>query len=125
MSEVAYLADTHIILWSLSNSPRLGNRHRQILASGATVYASAVSVWEIAIKRAAGKLSAPPDLANLLPRMRFRPLNINFAHAEAVAGLPPHHTDPFDRLLVAQAKLEALTILTVDRHMARYDVTVL
>ena len=121
MSE-AYLADTHVLLWSLADDPRLNDVHRAILGSHAVVYASAASVWEISIKKALGKLEAPDNLPDLLPRMRFRPLPISIEHAAAVARLPRFHGDPFDRLLVAQATLEDLTLLTVDTLLASYDV---
>ncbi|MER8575693.1 type II toxin-antitoxin system VapC family toxin [Mesorhizobium sp. M1338] len=117
-----FLADTHIILWSISDDLRLSEQHRAILASEAVVFASAASVWEIAIKRSIGKLAAPDDLPTLLPRMQFQPLGVTFQHANAVGGLPRHHGDPFDRLLIAQAQLENLTILTADPHFSRYDV---
>jgi PIN domain nuclease of toxin-antitoxin system len=117
-----FLADTHIILWSISDDRRLSEHHRAILASEAVVFASAASVWEIAIKRSIGKLNAPDDLPTLLPRMRFQPLAVTLQHANAVTGLPHHHGDPFDRLLIAQAQVENLTILTSDPHFARYGV---
>ncbi|MER9976975.1 type II toxin-antitoxin system VapC family toxin [Mesorhizobium sp. M0085] len=117
-----FLADTHIILWSISDDRRLSEHHRVILASEAVVFASAASVWEIAIKRSIRKLNAPDDLPALLPRAQFQPLAVTFQHANAVGGLPHHHGDPFDRLLIAQAQVENLTILTSDPHFARYDV---
>ncbi|WP_214472791.1 type II toxin-antitoxin system VapC family toxin [Mesorhizobium sp. dw_380] len=117
-----FLADTHIILWSISDDRRLSEHHRAVLASEAVVFASAASVWEIAIKRSIGKLSAPDDLPTLLPRMQFQPLAVNFQHANAVRDLPRYHGDPFDRMLIAQAQLENLTILTSDPHFTRYDV---
>jgi len=122
MTTGPFLADTHIILWSISNDPRLNEQHRAILASDAVVFASAASVWEIAIKRSIGKLDAPDDLTTLLPRMQFQPLAITLQHANAVGSLPRHHGDPFDRLLIAQAQVENLTILTSDPHFARYEV---
>jgi PIN domain nuclease of toxin-antitoxin system len=122
MTTGPFLADTHIILWSISDDRRLGEHHRAILASEAVVFVSAASVWEIAIKRSIGKLQSPDDLATLLPRMRFQPLVVTHQHAHAVGNLPPHHGDPFDRLLIAQARVEKLTILTSDSHFARYDV---
>jgi len=117
-----FLADTHIILWSISDDRRLSEQHRAILASDAVVFASAASVWEIAIKRSIGKLNAPDDLPTLLPRMQFQPLAVTLQHANAVGGLPHHHGDPFDRLLIAQAQVENLTILTSDPHFVRYNV---
>jgi PIN domain nuclease of toxin-antitoxin system len=117
-----FLADTHIILWSISDDRRLSEHYRAILASEAVVFASAASVWEIAIKRSIRKLEAPDDLPALLPRMRFQPLAVTFQHAHAVGDLPTHHGDPFDRLLIAQAQIENLTILTSDSHFSRYEV---
>lgn len=122
MTGEAFLADTHIILWSVNDDPRLSARHREILASSATVYASAASIWEIAIKIGIGKLNAPADLAALLPRMQFTPLAITFEHAQQVASLPRLHGDPFDRMLIAQAQVENLAILTADPMFARYDI---
>ena len=123
MSE-AYLADTHVLLWSIADDPRLNATHRAILASDAIVHASAASVWEIAIKKSLGKLDAPDDLPALLPRMRFRPLPVSIGHANAVSSLSHLHGDPFDRLLIAQARLEGLTLLTVDARLAAYDVRI-
>ncbi|WP_434722392.1 type II toxin-antitoxin system VapC family toxin [Mesorhizobium sp. RIZ17] len=122
MTTGPFLADTHIILWSISDDRRLSEQHRAILDSDAVVFASAASVWEIAIKRSIGKLHAPNDLPTLLPRMRFQPLAVTLQHAHAVGDLPPHHGDPFDRLLIAQARIENLTILTSDSHFAQYEV---
>ncbi|AZO38858.1 PIN domain-containing protein [Mesorhizobium sp. M2A.F.Ca.ET.037.01.1.1] len=122
MTTGPFLADTHIILWSISDDRRLSEQHRAILNSEAVVFASAASVWEIAIKRSIGKLQAPDDLPALLPRMRFQPLAVTLLHAHAVGDLPSHHGDPFDRLLIAQAQIENLTILTSDSHFARYNV---
>ncbi|MBZ9844578.1 type II toxin-antitoxin system VapC family toxin [Mesorhizobium sp. CA5] len=122
MTPGPFLADTHIILWSISDDRRLSEQHRAILNSEAMVFASAASVWEIAIKRSIGKLQAPDDLPGLLPRMRFQPLAVTLQHAHAVGDLPPHHGDPFDRLLIAQAQVENLTILTSDSHFARYSI---
>ncbi|WP_406871399.1 type II toxin-antitoxin system VapC family toxin [Aminobacter sp. P9b] len=122
MTGEAFLADTHIILWSINDDPRLRPAHRKILASSAIVYASAASVWEIAIKQNIGKLDTPTNLDVLLPRMQFTPLAITIEHAQRVAGLPRHHGDPFDRLLIAQAQTENLSILTADPLFSHYDV---
>jgi PIN domain nuclease of toxin-antitoxin system len=122
MSGMRYLADTHILLWALADDKRLPERHRAILLSGAEVFFSAASVWEIAIKKSLGKLKAPDDLSTLLPRAGFRALNITPVHAETAGGLPLHHADPFDRLLIAQAMLENMTLLTADALFSRYDI---
>jgi PIN domain nuclease of toxin-antitoxin system len=124
MSETRYLADTHVLLWALGDDRRLLERHRAILLSTVEVFFSAASVWEIAIKKSLGKLTAPDHLAALLPRAGFRPLDITPTHAEAVTSLPPHHADPFDRLLIAQARIEKLTLLTMDSQFSRYDIDV-
>jgi len=125
MTPFRYLADTHIILWSISDDKRLKTRYREILASEAKVFVSAASVWEIAIKRASGKLKAPANLTTLLPRMRFAPLPVTLQHAEAIAHLPAAHGDPFDRLLIAQAQTEELTLLSEDRYFTSYSIPVI
>jgi PIN domain nuclease of toxin-antitoxin system len=122
VTPVRYLADTRILLWALASDQRLSERHRAILLSTAEVYFSAASVWEIAIKKGLGKLKAPDRLAEILPRAGFRPLSVTAAHAEAVASLPLHHADPFDRLLIAQARAEKFTLLTADAQFALYEV---
>ena len=124
MSETQYLAGTHILLWALGDDKRLSERHRAILLSAADVFFSAASVWEIAIKKSLGKLTAPDHLAAILPRAGFRALDITPIHAEAVTSLPPHHADPFDRLLIAQARIEKMTLLTVDGQFSRYGIDI-
>lgn len=86
---------------------------------------SAVSAWEITIKKSLGKLQAPDDLLDQLARRRFTPLAVTLDHALAVGDLPDHHADPFDRLLVAQARTDRLTLVTRDQQVARYDVATL
>jgi PIN domain nuclease of toxin-antitoxin system len=86
---------------------------------------SAASVWEIAIKRASGKLKAPDDLLEQVAVARFAALGITFEHATLAGELPPHHGDPFDRMLIAQAQIENLTLVTGDARIAAYDVPVL
>jgi PIN domain nuclease of toxin-antitoxin system len=121
------LLDTHVWLWWQSGSRRLGYRARAAIASSADVCLSAVSAWEIAIKSSIGKLT-PPLNANIreqLDRDGFRELPMTIAHAEAVRGLPAGHHDPFDRLLIAQAHVEGLTIVTADALFKRYGVAIL
>jgi PIN domain nuclease of toxin-antitoxin system len=91
---------------------------------GNPVFVSAVSAWEVAVKKGLGKLEAPADFEDQVNTHRYEPLDITIAHAWAVESLPMLHKDPFDRLLVAQAMLESLTIVTRDRNIARYDVSV-
>ena len=90
-----------------------------------SVYVSAAVAWEIAIKRSLGKLEAPDDLEAALAANRFQPLPITIPHALAIAALPDHHRDPFDRLLIAQACHEGLTLVSRDQQVARYPVTLL
>ncbi len=124
------LLDTHVLLWWLAASPKLGAGARKAIASpDATVWISAATAWEIAIKTSLGRLTLgePPDVAlpRELDRNGFRPLAVTIAHALAVRRLPTHHMDPFDRLLIAQAALEGLTLVTADPILRRYDVVVL
>ncbi len=86
---------------------------------------SAATAWEIAIKRATGRLAWPQDITEQIHLNRFIPLAMNIDHAIAAAALPPIHSDPLDRMLVAQAQIEGLTIVTRDAQIARYDVPVL
>jgi PIN domain nuclease of toxin-antitoxin system len=88
-------------------------------------YVSAVSVWEIAIKRASGKLRVPEDLLEKVADAGFGELDISFEHATLAGALPPHHGDPFDRMLIAQAQIEGLTLVTNDPRIAAYEVPVL
>jgi len=123
---VRLLLDTQALLWWLAADPALGERARAAIADPDNeVFVSAASVWEASIKRALGKLETPGELAPLIPEEGFRQLSITAAHAEAAGSLPPHHRDPFDRLLVAQARLEGLTVVSADGRFQRYDIPVL
>lgn len=120
------LLDTHVLVWWLADDETLGDEARSAIVDGnSVVMVSAASVWEIAIKRAAGRLDAPGDLEAQLEQNRFVPLTIGIGHAVRAGALPPHHADPFDRMLVAQAELEGLTIVTRDENIARYAVATL
>ena len=120
------LLDTHVLLWWLDDPALLSVKARAAIADGSnTVYVSAAAAWEIAIKRALGRLDAPDDLEEMMAEERFLPLPIRVRHALAVASLPPIHQDPFDRIQVAQAQLENLTLATRDPFIGRYDVPVL
>ncbi|MEX0284118.1 MAG: type II toxin-antitoxin system VapC family toxin [Paracoccaceae bacterium] len=113
--------DTHVLLWAVLNDPRLTATQRQAIAEG-ELYLSAATVWEIGIKRALGKLDVPDDLFDVAVDAGCRPLPISWTHAEAAAALPRHHTDPFDRMLVAQARCEGLTLVSSDGKLTAYDV---
>jgi PIN domain nuclease of toxin-antitoxin system len=110
----------------LSDDPRLQGQARAAITDGRNrVLVSAASAWEITIKKALGKLRSPDDLPDQLTRQRFVPLEITVAHALAVGDLPDHHADPFDRMLVAQARTDRLTLITHDPQILRYDVEAL
>jgi PIN domain nuclease of toxin-antitoxin system len=120
------LLDTHVLLWSVGDTDRLSSTAREVLSAGVVpAYVSAASVWEIAIKRASGKLKAPDDLLEQIAVAKFGELGVTFEHAMRAGALPPHHGDPFDRMLVAQAQSEKLTLVTNDARIAAYDVPVL
>ena len=117
------LLDTHALLWSLSDPERLGGEALQAIRDPANdVVVSAASAWEMAIKSSLGKLSAPDDLPEQLRLNRFGALDITLRHAQAVEHLPMLHRDPFDRMLVAQAKTEGLRLVTRDPLVQQYDV---
>lgn len=123
---MSLLLDTHILIWCLSEPRRLSEvARRAIVDPGTRVFVSAASVWEISIKQNLGKLDAPADLEDQMELQRFEPLNITIAHAKAAGALPRHHDDPFDRMLVAQALAEGLTIITRDPRIAPYGVSML
>ena len=120
------LLDTHVWLWMQANDARLGPQARRLLMQASEVRFSAASAWEIAIKAAIGKLTLPPDadIEGELAHNGFLALPIDIAHANHVRGLPLVHRDPFDRLLVAQALREGLTVLTADTQLAAYGISV-
>jgi PIN domain nuclease of toxin-antitoxin system len=106
--------------------PALGDRARELISTPENlIFFSAASVWEIRIKQAIGKLEVPNNFADVLAGQALEPLAVLVTHAHALQDLPLHHRDPFDRLLIAQARLERLTILTRDQVISRYDVATL
>ena len=118
-----FLLDTHALLWWLAEPQRLDGRTYEAIANTFNeVFISSISGWEIALKRALGKLQAPDNLEASIKKQGFTPLPLTFRHAEQAGALPPHHGDPFDRMLVAQAQIEGLIVITRDRHISRYDV---
>ncbi|MHB8621299.1 MAG: type II toxin-antitoxin system VapC family toxin [Chloroflexota bacterium] len=119
------LLDTHVLLWWLSDHG-LSNDVRQAIASPANdVAVSAATAWEISMKKSLDKLSAPDDLAEQLERGGFLPLPIRIVHALAAGALPRHHDDPFDRMLIAQATIEGLVVVTADERFSAYDIPLL
>ncbi len=120
------LLDTHAFLWAVAKPAELAREARSaIVDPESAVLVSAASTWEIAIKRAHGKLDTTGDLEAELGAAGFAPLAITIGHSLLAGRLPLHHTDPFDRMLIAQAQLESLTIVTRDPAFSLYDVEVL
>jgi PIN domain nuclease of toxin-antitoxin system len=127
---VRYLLDTHVWLWLQTQPERVSDDVRDRLGDGsAQLLLSAASSWEIAIKHALGKLPLPEPPKTYVPsRMRHDSVDglpVTHAHALHVATLPPHHGDPFDRLLVAQSQLEDVPLVTADPNITRYDVAII
>ena len=115
------LLDTHVFLWSVADSPELPKKAKEAIRDADEVFVSAASLWEIAIKVGLGKLNAnPQDLLKAIPDSGFTELPITALHAAHVESLPEHHKDPFDRLLVAQALMEPMHLLTADSQLKVY-----
>jgi PIN domain nuclease of toxin-antitoxin system len=120
------LLDTQVVIWSLLAPERLLGATREAIQDGANdVFVSIASPWEIAIKKSRGKLDPPDNLEVQLAEKRFALLPVSLRHTRAIESLPHHHGDPFDRMLVAQAQTDGLTIVTSDRKIARYRVAVM
>lgn len=120
------LLDTHVLLWVLTDDPRLSSPARAAVVDGRTrLFVSAVSAWEMVLKAERGKLRVPADLPAQLVALAAEQLDVSMLHALGAQELPVHHADPFDRLLVAQARIERLTLVTHDPLIQMYDVPVL
>ena len=117
------LLDTHVLLWWLSDHTSLGSQARQAIGDPRNqVFISAVTGWEISIKKGLGKLTAPDDMDRIVTDEGFDELPISFFHGEQAGLLTEHHKDPFDRMLVAQAQAEGLVIVTSDKIISRYGI---
>ena len=117
------LLDTHVLLWSLAEPRKLSDRARDALENAHNdVFVSAVSAWEITVKRAKGRMTAPDNLSAVIEERGFTHLPLTFHHAERAGSLPLHHRDPFDRFLVAQAQIEGLVLVTRDAQIPLYSI---
>ena len=116
------LLDTHVVLWWMEDSAELSDEVKALLDTEPSVHVSAVSPWEIAVKQSLGKLDGPDDLAERVRDSQFTPLPITAGHGVRAGRLPVRHRDPFDRLLVAQAQIEGMTLVTRDKWIPQYDV---
>ncbi len=117
------LLDTHVLLWWLDDHPTLSRKAKAAIADGKNlVFISAVVIWEIRIKQALGKLTIPQNFQKVLNAQPFEMLDITVEHAHEIGDLPAHHRDPFDRMLVAQTKVEHLTLVTRDIRLKKYKI---
>ncbi len=117
------MLDTHALIWALEGSPRLSKAARRAVEdTGNEVLVSAVSAWEIAIKKSFGRLNVPDDLLQATDEAGFLRRSLGFAEASRLETLPCHHDDPFDRMLIAHAMEEGASIVTRDPEIAKYRV---
>lgn len=121
-----YILDTHVFLWWITDDGRMSAGARALIRDGRNdLYFSAASAWEIAIKAGLDRIRLPERADRFIPEQlrvnAIRPMAINLSHALAVEGLPLHHRDPFDRLLIAQSQLEGMAIISGDDQLAEYD----
>jgi PIN domain nuclease of toxin-antitoxin system len=119
------LLDTHVLIWWRGDYKRISRSGIGAIEDADAACFSAVSIWEIAVKHALGKLRMPSHLVDTLEQRGFSELPVRSRHALAAGALPKHHGDPFDRMLVAQAQAEGMTLVTNDSRIAAYDVPVL
>jgi PIN domain nuclease of toxin-antitoxin system len=122
---VRLLLDTHVVLWQLSGERELSASAQEAIAAADDLLISVVSFAEVGIKAAVGKLEVPADLPARIAESGVRSLGLSPAHGLAVSGLPVHHRDPFDRLIIAQAMVERLTIVTADARFRPYGISML
>lgn len=120
------LLDTHVFIWWMSGSANLGSMAiKQISDPENKVFISAVSVWEMMIKRQLGKLECPDNLDSIIEELGFEQLDISAQHAVQTDHLPMHHKDPFDRMLIAQSQVDGLQIITKDERFSDYQVSLI
>jgi PIN domain nuclease of toxin-antitoxin system len=122
---VKVILDTHAILWWLSDSRQLSREARNAIATADRVWVSAASGWEVAVKKTTGRLRVSEPLAVTVAADNFTELPFTLRHAEELERLPRHHGDPFDRILVAQARVESAIIVTHDRTFEKYGVAII
>lgn len=119
------LLDTHVFLWWKEDNPKLALAAREAIATATIVYVSAASAWEVAIKSALGRIRLPASFSEGVAQSGFIELPIQFTHAAAIELLPRHHSDPFDRMIIAQSKVEKLVVVSHDRAIEPYGIPVI
>lgn len=120
------LLDTHVFLWWLVNDKRLGDKTRGLIQDPKNqIFVSAASTWEISLKRALGKISAPEDMSGIIDDEGFNSLSINAYHGDQAGLLPDLHKDPFDRMLIAQAQSEGMVLVTADESIFNYPLRII
>ncbi|MGE4546127.1 MAG: type II toxin-antitoxin system VapC family toxin [Pedobacter sp.] len=120
-----FLLDTHVLLWWLDDSPKLGPRCKELIGDQRNeVFVSAATTWEISIKKALGKLEAPEDIDSIVEDEGFSKLPISLYHGQLAGSLPVLHRDPFDRMLIAQAQSDGLILMTSDENIRLYKLRI-
>ena len=118
------LLDTHVLVWWLEDNPKLKSEICEVIANPENeIFISSVTIWEISIKKGKGQLDVTDDLAGILQKAGYQSLDITFAHGWAAGKLPLLHRDPFDRMLIAQAQIENLILVTEDAQILNYQVS--
>jgi len=120
------LLDTHILIWWMQNNPKLSKKAQQLLADPANlIFISAASIWELRIKQSLGRIDLPAKFDSSLHQLSFEELSVSIAHTEELRRLPRLHSDPFDRMLLAQARAEKLSLLSADTQLIAYGYPVI
>lgn len=126
MANNRFLLDTHFFIWAMEESPQLSSSIKKILIDpNNKIFISVASIWEIAIKKAAKKIKLAFDIEDSIQRARFEVVPINISHAIETEKLPNHHKDPFDRILITQAKIEKMTLMSKDPNIKKYQVKII
>ncbi len=121
-----YLLDTHVFIWAMENKKRLPESIKnEIINPDNTIFVSVATIWEIIIKSAKKKLKAPKDIKSDIASSNFQTISIDVEHVLEVKKLPLYHNDPFDRILIAQARTENLTLITSDEKIWKYELSLI